>query len=258
MSRTLLGWYLVAVFFVFFFILMSFLGSAPGTTVQDVKLISFGVDTRANEQQLKDLLKDEWTYLGTISPGTTDGKIPTQVAFSKKISASPSGIRTWYDVVRDVLTFMLQAFGILGLVILFCSLRASAYSQIYGRIQAIQKELLSRPSLYKDLATTEFKPIEEVMTEAEDNLKHRHLASMVMSLFEEIHSLYSRSGIPYWGIGRTMDEDSWKMWNRVLKPLFKLKYIETFWRYQDPTTGSFSNQEIYTEGFRKHVNEFLE
>jgi hypothetical protein len=151
----------------------------------------------------------------------------------------------WYDiadVLLRVCTLMVLSGGLVGTFAVLVSLRASAYSQIYGRFQGVLLKMADRPDLFDKMKREEYTAAENDANNLDDPTKpHRFLANCIVNLYEEAFLLHESKVL---SVIDTVPEDYWQSMLGSMRAAFQLKYVRTHWEQRQSAFSSRFNQFV--------------
>jgi hypothetical protein len=165
-------------------------------------------------------------------------------------SMSPTAkARDWYDyadVILRVCTIFILACGLVGTFAVITSLRASAYSQIYGRFQGVLLKLADNPHLFERMKREEYTKAEDDPNDPHGPTNpHRFLANCIVNLYEEAFLIYESRIL---AVIDTVPEDYWQSMLGSMRSAFQLKYVRTHWELRQsvfsPKFNAFIRDEV--------------
>lgn len=148
------------------------------------------------------------------------------------------------DLALRIATLIVISGGLIGTFAILTSLRASAFSQMYGRFQTVLLKFADNPELFDRLKHDEY-------TDAENDPHHPHaittphrfVANAMVNMYEEAFLLnQSRvlSFIP------TVPADYWQSMLGSMRAAFQLPYVRTHWE---------KRQAVFSASFNRFVKE---
>lgn len=163
-------------------------------------------------------------------------------------AAAPAKVRDWYDfadIVLRVATIAILSGGIVGTFAVLTSLRAGAYSQIYGRFQGVLLKLSDHPHLFERMKREEYTAAEDDPTnEGAPTNPQRFLANCIVNLYEEAFLLYDSRVL---SVIDTVPEDYWQSMLGSMRAAFRLKYVRTHWEVRENSFSSKFNRFVREE-----------
>jgi hypothetical protein len=160
--------------------------------------------------------------------------------------------KVWYDRIDIGLrlaTVTVLSLGLVGTFAVLTSLRASAYSQIYSRFQALLLRLSENPELFDRMKTEEYTDAENNPNSVDEKTKpHRFIANVMVNLYEEAYLLY-KSRILL--IFDPLPSDYWQSILGSMQSAFQLKYVRTHWEKRQQVFSNKFNQFIRDEILRE-------
>lgn len=152
--------------------------------------------------------------------------------------------RDWYDFMDiglRIATICIFLGGLVGTFAVLTSLRASTYSQMYGRFQAILLKLAEHPEWYERMRR------EEYAGDSPDGSvqPHRFAANALVNVYEEAFMLSEAKVLSVFG---TMPADYWESMVGSMRESFRLPYVRTHWERR---------QSCYTPTFNRFVREVI-
>lgn len=160
----------------------------------------------------------------------------------------PPKVRDWYDyadIILRVATIAILSGGLLGTFAVLTSLRAGAYSQIYGRFQGVLLKLVEHPHLFERMKREEYTAAEDDPTNPEGPTHpHRFLANCIVNLYEEAFLLYESRVL---SVIDTVPEDYWQSMLGSMRAAFALRYVRTHWELRQAAFSPKFNQFVRDE-----------
>ena len=183
--------------------------------------------------------------------GVAVGVAYAQAAPAPMPAVPPAKARDWYDfadVLLRVATLVVLSGGLVGTLAVLASLRAGAYSQIYGRFQGVLLKLVEHPHLFERMKREEYTAAEDDPTDPHGPTNpHRFLANCIVNLYEEAFLLYDSRVL---SVIDTVPEDYWKSMLGSMRAAFQLKYVRTHWERRQaafsPKFNQFVRDEVLT------------
>ncbi|CAN5608050.1 hypothetical protein BH11PLA2_BH11PLA2_06610 [soil metagenome] len=167
----------------------------------------------------------------------------TPVKTANDVAAKPVGLFETADIALRVATLFVLSGGLMGTFALFTSLRANAYSQIYGRFQTMLLKLADHPELFDRLKKEEYSDAENDPNHPGATQPHRFIANAMVNLYEEAYLLH-RSRVL--SIIATVPQDYWQSMLGSMRAAFQLRYVRTHWERR---------QAVFSSGFNNFVRE---
>ncbi len=173
-------------------------------------------------------------------------------------AAAPAKVRDWYDfadIVLRVATIAILSGGIVGTFAVLTSLRAGAYSQIYGRFQGVLLKLADHPHLFERMKREEYTAAEDDPTnESTPTNPQRFLANCIVNLYEEAFLLHDSRVL---SVIDTVPEDYWQSMLGSMRAAFALRYVRTHWELRQaafsPKFNRFVREEVLVDVLKKHT-----
>lgn len=163
------------------------------------------------------------------------------------VAPAPAKIRDWYDyadVILRIATIVILSGGLVSTFAVLTSLRAGAYSQIYGRFQGVLLKLADHPHLFERMKREEYTAAEDDPTNPDGPTHpHRFLANCIVNLYEEAFLLYESRVL---SVIDTVPEDYWQSMLGSMRAAFALKYVRTHWELR---------QAAFSPKFNRFVRE---
>lgn len=160
----------------------------------------------------------------------------------------PAKARDWYDfadVLLRVATLAVLSGGIVGTFAVLTSLRAGAYSQIYGRFQGVLLKLSDHPHLFERMKREEYTAAEDdPNNESAPTNPQRFLANCIVNLYEEAFLLHDSRVL---SVIDTVPEDYWQSMLGSMRAAFRLKYVRTHWEVRENSFSSKFNRFVREE-----------
>jgi hypothetical protein len=164
-------------------------------------------------------------------------------------AAAPPKVRDWYDfadIALRVATLVILSGGFVSTFAVLTSLRAGAYSQIYGRFQGVLLKLADHPHLFERMKREEYTAAEDDPANPDSPTHpHRFLANCIVNLYEEAFLLYESRVL---SVIDTVPEDYWKSMLGSMRAAFGLKYVRTHWEIREasfsPKFNRFVREEV--------------
>lgn len=152
--------------------------------------------------------------------------------------------RDWFDLVDIGLrlgTLCALLGGLVGTFAVLTSLRASTYSQMYGRFQAMLLKLAEHPEWFERMRRDEYTDAEE----GPDGPTHPHrfAANAMVNLYEEAFLLSRARVLAVFG---TMPADYWESMVGSMRAAFQLRYVRTHWERR---------QHCFSQSFNRFVRD---
>jgi hypothetical protein len=232
----LVGGFLIAAFFL--------RPSSPEAAQADeFKVVQLSGNPQHDEAELNRYKDEAFEYVTSITPPGT--KQPVLVFRKGQLSNFQRhmlalNVRSWY---LNAVWALISLFALLGLLATFASLRASVYSQVYQRYQAVILKFMDKPELFYSLFLKE-QPVAISSAPAESNVAagtpaqtdaEKTLIDLgtqaAFSVFEEIY-LLRHDGIAPW-----LPDRVWKFWEQIIKKTMKRKHCRDFISSHQDTYG---------------------
>ncbi len=161
---------------------------------------------------------------------------------------APAKVRDWYDfadIALRVATLVILSGGFVSTFAVLTSLRAGAYSQIYGRFQGVLLKLADHPHLFERMKREEYTAAEDDPTNPEGPTHpHRFLANCIVNLYEEAFLLYESRVL---SVIDTVPEDYWQSMLGSMRAAFALKYVRTHWELRQASFSPKFNRFVHEE-----------
>lgn len=155
--------------------------------------------------------------------------------------------RDWFDFVDvGIRLASLSVFlcGLVGTFALLTSLRASTYSQMYGRFQAMLLKLAEHPEWFERMKRDEYTVAEDDPAHPEGLTQpHRFVANAMVNLYEEAYMLSQARVLSLFD---AMPADYWESMVGSMRSAFQLRYVRTHWERR---------QSCFSTGFNRFVRE---
>ncbi len=148
------------------------------------------------------------------------------------------------DLLLRLATVLVIAGGLVGTFALLTSLRAAAYSQLYGRFQTMLLKLAEHPELFDRLKKEEYTDAENDPTHPQAvTLPHRFIANAMVNLYEEAY-LLNRSRVL--SFIPTVPAEYWQSMLGSMRAAFQLRYVRTHWE---------KRQAVFSASFNRFVRD---
>lgn len=163
---------------------------------------------------------------------------------------SPTGkVRDWFDVADIALrvaTLVVLTGGLIGTFAVLTSLRASTYSQIYGRFQTLLLNLADHPELFERMKREEYTDAEDDPASPQSTTNpHRFVANAMVNLYEEAFLLYESRVL---SVIDSLPDDYWQSILGSMRAAFRLKYVRTHWE---------KRQAVFSPKFNRFVRDHV-
>jgi hypothetical protein len=179
----------------------------------------------------------------TVAAGAVYAEVKADAAAAvPAVKASPT-LHDVADIGLRAATLLVLAGGLLGTFAVFTSLRANAYSQIYGRFQTMLLKLSDHPELFDRLKHDEFTEAENDPQGQLPTFSHRFVANAMVNLYEEAYLMH-RSRVL--GLIATMPRDYWQSMLGSMRAAFQLRYVRTHWERR---------QAVFSAGFNAFIRQ---
>lgn len=162
-------------------------------------------------------------------------------------AAGPAKVRDWYDyadIALRVGTLVILSGGLVGTFTILTSLRASVYSQIYGRFQSVLLKMMEHPHLFERMKREEYTAAEDDPTNPNGPTNpQRFLANCMVNLYEEAFLIYEARVL---SVIDTVPDDYWQSMLGSMRAAFQLRYVRTHWELR---------QAVFSPKFNRFVRE---
>jgi hypothetical protein len=155
--------------------------------------------------------------------------------------------RDWFDFLDiglRIATLCVFLGGLVGTFAVLTSLRASAYSQMYSRFQALHLKFAEHPDWFDRMRAEEF-----IGDDAGPTPPYRFAANALVNLYEEAFMLSEAKVLAVFDL---MPDDYWVSMVESMKESFRLRYVRTHWERRQacytPTFNRFVKEQILGSG----------
>lgn len=183
-----------------------------------------------------------------VTLGLAVGVVYAQAAPAPAPAAGAAAkARDWYDyadVALRVATLVVLSGGLVGTFTILTSLRANAYSQIYGRFQGVLLKMMEHPHLFERMKREEYTAAEDDPTNPDGPTNpQRFLANCMVNLYEEAFLIYEARVL---SVIDTVPDDYWQSMLGSMRAAFQLRYVRTHWELR---------QAVFSPKFNRFVRE---
>lgn len=146
------------------------------------------------------------------------------------------------DLILRIATLAVISGGLIGTFAILTSLRASAFSQMYGRFQTLLLKFADNPELFDRLKKDEYTDAEnDPMHPNAVTTPHRFVANCMVNMYEEAFLLHKSRVLRFIP---TVPEDYWLSMLGSMRAAFQLRYVRTHWE---------KRQAVFSASFNRFV-----